>query len=77
MYNFSYALIIEKNEFNLIVFQVMTLRSKENPSEVLIVGNTHLYFRPDACHIRLLQGYYAITYIHEVAKATQQEVNIP
>ncbi|XP_032687861.1 2',5'-phosphodiesterase 12-like [Odontomachus brunneus] len=53
--------------------QVMTLRSKDNPSEILVVGNTHLYFRPDACHIRLLQGYYAITYMHEVANTVREE----
>lgn len=65
-----------KVEFNLIIIQVMILRSKENSSEILVVGNTHLYFRPDACHIRLLQGYYAITYIHEVANTTREEVSI-
>ncbi|XP_014482436.1 PREDICTED: 2',5'-phosphodiesterase 12 isoform X2 [Dinoponera quadriceps] len=53
--------------------QVMMLQSKENPSEILIVGNTHLYFRPDACHIRLMQGYYIITYLHEVASAMREE----
>ncbi|XP_011338566.1 2',5'-phosphodiesterase 12 isoform X2 [Ooceraea biroi] len=53
--------------------QVTILRSKEQPSEILIVGNTHLYFKPDADHIRLLQGYYAITYVHEVAKKTLEE----
>ncbi|XP_072743590.1 2',5'-phosphodiesterase 12 [Anoplolepis gracilipes] len=54
--------------------QVTMLRSRENPNEILVVGNTHLYFKPDADHIRLLQGYYAITYINEMARNTQ-EVN--
>ncbi|KAL0130432.1 hypothetical protein PUN28_002243 [Cardiocondyla obscurior] len=54
--------------------QVTTLRSKENRSEILIVGNTHLYFKPDADHIRLLQGYYAITYVHKIAKRIREEV---
>ncbi|XP_018394353.1 PREDICTED: 2',5'-phosphodiesterase 12 [Cyphomyrmex costatus] len=53
--------------------QVTTLRSKENRSEILVVGNTHLYFKPDADHIRLLQGYYAITYLHDVAKRIREE----
>jgi len=52
------------------------LRSKENQSEILIIGNTHLYFKPDADHIRLLQGYYTITYVHEMAKKIQEEVHI-
>ncbi|KAL6254856.1 hypothetical protein P5V15_014195 [Pogonomyrmex californicus] len=53
--------------------QVTMLRLKENSSQILIVGNTHLYFKPDADHIRLLQGYYAITYVHDVAKKIQEE----
>ncbi|XP_029171782.1 2',5'-phosphodiesterase 12 isoform X1 [Nylanderia fulva] len=53
--------------------QVTTLRSKENQSEILIIGNTHLYFKPDADHIRLLQGYYAIIYVHEAAKKIREE----
>ncbi|XP_028050379.1 2',5'-phosphodiesterase 12 isoform X2 [Monomorium pharaonis] len=53
--------------------QVTALRSKENQSEILVIGNTHLYFKPDADHIRLLQGYYAVTYVHEIAKRTQEE----
>lgn len=52
------------------------MRSIENRSEILIIGNTHLYFKPDADHIRLLQGYYAITYVHEVAKKIREEVDI-
>ncbi|KAM0733217.1 2',5'-phosphodiesterase 12 [Formica fusca] len=53
--------------------QVTILRSKENRSEILVIGNTHLYFKPDADHIRLLQGYYAIIYVHEVAKKIREE----
>ncbi|XP_071571761.1 2',5'-phosphodiesterase 12 isoform X1 [Temnothorax nylanderi] len=53
--------------------QVTTLRSKENRSEILIIGNTHLYFKPDSDHIRLLQGFYAVTYIHDVAKRIREE----
>lgn len=52
-----------------------TLRSKENRSEILIIGNTHLYFKPDSDHIRLLQGYYTVTYIHDIAKRIREEVN--
>ena len=35
--------------------QVVALRSRAEPSRAVVVGNTHLYFRPDADHIRLLQ----------------------
>ncbi|KAG6446256.1 hypothetical protein O3G_MSEX004346 [Manduca sexta] len=42
------------------------LSSIENPNEVLIVGNTHLYFHPDADHIRLVQGGMFIYWIMDV-----------
>lgn len=35
--------------------QVLVLRSKEFPKRIVTVANTHLYFHPDADHIRLLQ----------------------
>lgn len=52
--------------------QATVLRSKDDPSEILVVGNTHLYFQPDADHIRLLQGYYALTYCQEIARETRE-----
>lgn len=52
------------------------LRSKENQSEIFVIGNTHLYFKPDADHIRLLQGYYAVIYVHDIAKKIREEVDI-
>ncbi|XP_031835173.1 2',5'-phosphodiesterase 12 [Nomia melanderi] len=54
------------------IVQTLTLRSKEN-LEILIVGNTHLYFRPDADHIRLLQAYYCLVYLQSLAQKTKQE----
>ena len=35
--------------------QIVTLRSAEDPGKVVILGTTHLYFKPDADHIRLIQ----------------------
>ena len=32
--------------------QVMLLRSVDHPDRQILVGNTHLYWRPDADHIR-------------------------
>ncbi|XP_078036760.1 2',5'-phosphodiesterase 12 [Augochlora pura] len=49
------------------IVQAIALKSKEN-SEILIVGNTHLYFRPEADHIRLLQAYYCLMYLKEFTK---------
>lgn len=59
--------------------QVTTLRSKENPSEILVIGNTHLYFHPNADHIRLLQSYYALMYLRkvvEIARKDHPECNV-
>ncbi|XP_076659540.1 2',5'-phosphodiesterase 12 [Halictus rubicundus] len=52
------------------IIQAVALRSKENP-EILIVGNTHLYFRPVADHIRLLQAYYGLVYLQAFAEETK------
>ncbi|CAH2066567.1 unnamed protein product, partial [Iphiclides podalirius] len=42
------------------------LQSKDDPNKILIVGNTHLYFHPDADHIRLLQGGIVIYWLREI-----------
>ncbi|KOC61395.1 2',5'-phosphodiesterase 12 [Habropoda laboriosa] len=55
------------------IIQVAVLRSKENP-EILIVGNTHLYFRPQADHIRLLQAYHGLLYLQTFANKMKTEV---
>ncbi|KAK1118077.1 hypothetical protein K0M31_015354 [Melipona bicolor] len=54
------------------IIQTVILRSKENP-EILIVGNTHLYFRITADHIRLLQAYYGLLYLRTFAKKIKEE----
>lgn len=55
---------------------VVTLQSKDNPSEILVIGNTHLYFHPDADHIRLLQGYFALTECQDTVEYTKKLVRI-
>ncbi|XP_076763316.1 2',5'-phosphodiesterase 12 [Xylocopa sonorina] len=54
------------------IIQVVALQSKENP-EILVVGNTHLYFKPEADHIRLLQAYYGLIYLRTFAKKIKEE----
>ncbi|CAB3249897.1 unnamed protein product [Arctia plantaginis] len=44
------------------------LKSLDNPNEILIVANTHLYFHPDADHIRLLQGGMVIYWLMDIKK---------
>lgn len=46
--------------------QVSVLESVENPKHVLVVGVTHLYFRPEADHIRLLQAGMSLQILLQV-----------
>lgn len=55
--------------------QAIVLRSKDRSDELIVVGNTHLYFQPDADHIRLLQGFYALSYIEDIARQTRQSLD--
>ncbi|KAJ9577226.1 hypothetical protein L9F63_006200, partial [Diploptera punctata] len=49
--------------------QFVILDSVDNPSERVIVANTHQYFHPDADHIRLLQSGMTVIYLeHLVAE---------
>lgn len=41
---------------------------------LLLLANTHLYFHPDADHIRLIQGYITIRYIEDIYAALQEKV---
>lgn len=50
------------------------LKSRDSPEEILIVGNTHLYFHPDADHIRLLQGGMVIYWLQQLKKSLINKV---
>ncbi|XP_059615325.1 2',5'-phosphodiesterase 12 [Phlebotomus argentipes] len=45
--------------------QVVVLESLDNPGEAIIVANTHLYFHPNADHMRLLQFGLAMIFIEK------------
>lgn len=55
--------------------QTTILQSKEH-DEILLVGNTHLYFHPDSDHIRLLQCSLALKHIESVYNKIKEEVKI-
>lgn len=57
-----FARVVERSTTLLVV----ALRSIDDPSQVLVVANTHLYFHPDADHIRLLQAGMCVKYLQEV-----------
>lgn len=54
--------------------QVTVLKAKTNDHYV-IVANTHLYFHPDADHIRLLQIGFFMQYVAHVRKTVLSEVD--
>ncbi|XP_065569803.1 2',5'-phosphodiesterase 12-like isoform X2 [Artemia franciscana] len=43
----------------------------DSPDRWLIVGNTHLYFHPDADHIRLLQAGLGMLYFEDLVKTLE------
>lgn len=43
---------------------------------ILVVGGTHLYFHPDADHVRLLQAGICITLLRQVMQLYQAKVSV-
>ena len=41
--------------------------------EVLVVGNSHFYFHPEADHIRLLQSVVSLALLQDVAQRWQKQ----
>ncbi|CDI78142.1 endonuclease/exonuclease/phosphatase domain-containing protein, putative [Eimeria acervulina] len=37
--------------------QLAALRDKQNPKNIIVVANTHLFFHPNASHVRIIQVY--------------------
>lgn len=56
--------------------QVNVLRSRDSEGKVLLVANTHLYFHPDADHIRLLQFGAAMQYVQYVHEQTVVDLKL-
>ncbi|XP_053677994.1 2',5'-phosphodiesterase 12 [Anopheles nili] len=57
--------LVERIRNRSTALQLTFLRCKNNPSKHLFVVNTHLYFSPDADHVRLLQMGFAMLYVRE------------
>jgi 2',5'-phosphodiesterase len=53
------------------VLQAVVLKSKIVPQTYFVVGNTHLYFRPDADHIRLLHTAMAMVELEKLVEETK------
>ncbi|CRK87609.1 CLUMA_CG001405, isoform A, partial [Clunio marinus] len=53
--------------------QVLVLRSKEFPEKFFTVANTHLYFHPDADHIRLLQIGFSMKIVEDIVERLKEK----
>ncbi|KAK3909043.1 2',5'-phosphodiesterase 12 [Frankliniella fusca] len=53
--------------------QATVVQSLERPEKWLVIGNTHLYFHPDADHVRLLQGGQTILFLEEVVSKIKED----
>ncbi|GJQ66888.1 hypothetical protein Trydic_g7910 [Trypoxylus dichotomus] len=52
--------------------QTVTLENTDS-GNLILLANTHLYFHPDADHIRLLQGYITIRYLEDIHDKLQEK----
>uniref|UniRef100_A0AAG5DVT2 2',5'-phosphodiesterase 12 n=1 Tax=Anopheles atroparvus TaxID=41427 RepID=A0AAG5DVT2_ANOAO len=57
--------LVERIANRSTALQLTLLRSRHNPKKHLLVANTHLYFHPDADHVRLLQFGFGMLYVRE------------
>ncbi|XP_058063253.1 2',5'-phosphodiesterase 12 [Anopheles bellator] len=55
--------LVKRISHRSTALQVTLLQSKHDRNKHLLVANTHLYFHPDADHIRLLQFGFAMLYV--------------
>lgn len=55
--------------------QVTTIKAIDT-NKIVIVANTHLYFHPDAAHIRLLQIAFCMKYVESVYHQIKKELSL-
>lgn len=58
------------------IVQVHLIREKEEPGRQFLVANTHLYFKPTASDVRMLQIYAIINYLHHVLKQQTKKTSV-
>uniref|UniRef100_A0A182WGX1 2',5'-phosphodiesterase 12 n=1 Tax=Anopheles minimus TaxID=112268 RepID=A0A182WGX1_9DIPT len=68
--------LVERIENRSTALQLTFLRSKHDPRKHLLVANTHLYFSPDADHVRLLQIGFAMLYVREQYERISQQYKL-
>lgn len=55
------------------ILHVVALEPVDEPGRILLVANTHLYFHPDAAHIRMIQVLVAIRYIESLLQQYRKQ----
>jgi len=60
--------LIERISDRATTLQFLILRSKDVANKFIAVANTHLYFHPDADHVRLLQIGFSMILVEDLIK---------
>jgi 2',5'-phosphodiesterase len=55
---------------------VVVVKPREMCNKYLIIASTHLYFHPDADHVRLLQIAFSMLYVQHVHELTMKKYNL-
>lgn len=65
------------NHYIIVIcnLQVIVLQSLDQRREILVVGNTHLYFHPNADHIRLLQAGTFIAFLQDIVQSVAKKAS--
>uniref|UniRef100_A0A2C9JMN6 2',5'-phosphodiesterase 12 n=1 Tax=Biomphalaria glabrata TaxID=6526 RepID=A0A2C9JMN6_BIOGL len=63
----------EKLEQRSSILQVSVVESLETPGKFVCLANTHLYFHPTACNIRLIHAVTALRHLQSIREAYIQE----
>ena len=67
--------LIERVTKRNTVMQTFLLKSIETGC-LILVANTHLYFHPDADHVRLIQGILCIQHIQSILEKQKIKVSM-
>ena len=67
--------LVERIVDRSTTLQVVILKSKD-VNKFVVIANTHLYFHPDADHIRLLQIGFSTIYVHNLIEKFKKERNL-
>lgn len=66
--------LLTKLEERSTVLQTVVVESLQQKGRYLCLANTHLYFHPNAGHVRLLQGAVCLRHIQAMCQPYQEQV---